>query len=146
MTAALEGGKWLAARPGRTLPPRKTQYPFRRRLGGPHGWSGRSENLVPTRIWSQAIQPVVSHYTDWATRPTRFYTSWPCDFFESLVHGSIFITRRGVYMYSEFRYTAAELLFNVPWFKFLAVVVLSCSDGMAAVPSIIQSFKGHFFY
>ena len=49
MTAALEGGEWSAARPGRTLPPGKTRYPFYRRLGGPHGLSGRAENLVPHR-------------------------------------------------------------------------------------------------
>ena len=36
---------WLAARPGRTLPPRKTRYPFYRRLGRPQGWSGLAENL-----------------------------------------------------------------------------------------------------
>jgi len=34
MTAALEWGEWSAARPGRTLPPGKTEYPFYRRLGG----------------------------------------------------------------------------------------------------------------
>ena len=48
MTAALEGSEWSAARPGRTLPPGKTLYPFYRRLGGPQGGSGRAENLVPT--------------------------------------------------------------------------------------------------
>ena len=35
MTAALEGGEWSAARPGRTLPSGKTRYPLYRRLGGP---------------------------------------------------------------------------------------------------------------
>ena len=70
MTAALEGGEWSAARPGRTLPPGKTRYPFYRRLGGPQGRSGRAENLVPTGIRSRTAQPVVSRYTDWATRPT----------------------------------------------------------------------------
>ena len=50
MTAALEGGEWSAARPGRTLPTGEIQYPFYRRLGGPQGRSGRSENLVPTGI------------------------------------------------------------------------------------------------
>ena len=64
MTAALEAGEWSAARPGRTLPPGKTQYPFYRRLGGPQGRSGRAENLVPTRIRSRTVQPVVSRYTD----------------------------------------------------------------------------------
>ena len=49
MTAALEGGECSAARPGRTLPPGKTRYPFYRRLGGPQGRSGRTENLVPHR-------------------------------------------------------------------------------------------------
>ena len=47
MTAALEDGEWSAARPGRALPPGKTRYPFYRRLGGPQGRSGRTENLVP---------------------------------------------------------------------------------------------------
>ena len=60
MTAALEGGEWSAARPGRTLPPGKTRYPFYRRLGGPQGRSGRVENLVPTGIRSRTVQPVVS--------------------------------------------------------------------------------------
>ena len=51
MTAALEWGEWSAARPGRTLPPGKTRYPFYRRLRGPQGRSGRAENLVPTGIF-----------------------------------------------------------------------------------------------
>jgi hypothetical protein len=63
-------GEWSAARPGRTLPPAKTRYPFYRRLGGPRGRSGRAENLVPTGILSRTVQPLVSRYTDWATRPT----------------------------------------------------------------------------
>ena len=71
MTAALEGGEWSAARPGRTLPPGKTRYPLYRRLGGPQGRSGRAENLVPTGIRSRTVQPVVSRHTDWATRPTH---------------------------------------------------------------------------
>jgi len=50
MTAALEGDVWSAAHLSRTLPLRKTQYPFYRRLGGPQGWSGWAENLVPTGI------------------------------------------------------------------------------------------------
>jgi len=32
------------------------------------------ENLVPTGIRSRTVQPIVSRYTDWATRPTfRMY-------------------------------------------------------------------------
>ena len=64
MTAVLEGGEWSAARPGRTLLPGKTGYPFYKRLGGPQGHSGRAENLVPTDIRSRTVQPVVSLYTD----------------------------------------------------------------------------------
>ena len=71
MTAALEGDEWSAARPGRTLPPGKTRFPFYRRLGGPQGRSGRAENLVPIGIRSWTVQPVVSRYTDWATGPTH---------------------------------------------------------------------------
>jgi len=58
MTAALEGGEWSAARPGRTIPQGKTRYPFYRRLGGPHGRSGRAEILVPTGIRSRTVQSV----------------------------------------------------------------------------------------
>jgi len=70
MTAALEEGEQSAARPSHTLPLRKTQYPFYRRLGGPQNQSRWAENLAPTGIQSRTIQPIVSHYTDWATRPT----------------------------------------------------------------------------
>jgi len=38
MTAALEGGKWSAVRPGRTLPPGKTRYTFYRRLEVTGDW------------------------------------------------------------------------------------------------------------
>ena len=64
MTAALGGGEWSAARPGRTLPPGKNRYPFYRRLGWPQGRSGREENLVVTGIRSRTVQPLVSHYTE----------------------------------------------------------------------------------
>ena len=78
MTAALEGGEWSAARPGRTLPQGKTRYSFYRRLDGPQDRSGRAENLVPTGIRSRTVQPLVSRYTDWATGPTikYFYFIW----------------------------------------------------------------------
>ena len=78
MTAAPEGGEWSAARPGRTLLPGKTRYTFYRWLGGPQGRSGRAENLVPNSIRFRTVQPVVSRYTDCATRPTYMYicTRW----------------------------------------------------------------------
>jgi len=58
MTSALEGGEWSAARPGYTLPPGKTRYPFYRKVGRPQGRFGRAENLVPTGIRSRTVQPV----------------------------------------------------------------------------------------
>ena len=64
MTAALEGDEWLAARPGRTLPPGKARYEYYRRLDGPQGPSGRAENLVLTGIRSRIVQPAVCRYTD----------------------------------------------------------------------------------
>ena len=69
MTEALEGGEWSAARPGRTLPPGKTRYPFYRRLGGPQGRSGRAENLVPTGIRSQTVQSVAQSLYRLSYRP-----------------------------------------------------------------------------
>ena len=53
-------GEWSAARPGCTLPPEKTRYPFYRGLGGPQGRSGRAENLFPTGIRSRTVDAVVS--------------------------------------------------------------------------------------
>ena len=47
LPAALEGGEWSAARPGRTLPPGKTRYLFYRSLGGPQGRSGRGGKSRP---------------------------------------------------------------------------------------------------
>jgi hypothetical protein len=47
MTTAREGGEWSAARPGRTLLPGKTRYPFYRRLGGPQDRSGQVRKISP---------------------------------------------------------------------------------------------------
>jgi len=52
MTAALEGGEWSAARPGCTLPPGKTRYPFYRRLVWPQGRSGRAEKKGIILLWN----------------------------------------------------------------------------------------------
>jgi hypothetical protein len=51
-------GECSEAHAGRTLPPGKTQYPFSRRMGGPQGWSGKVDNLVPTGLRSRTVQPV----------------------------------------------------------------------------------------
>ena len=71
MTAALEGGEGSASRPGRSLPPGKTQYPLYRRLGGPQGRSGQVRKISPPPGFDPwTVQPVASRYTDYATRPT----------------------------------------------------------------------------
>jgi len=77
MSMALEGGEWSAARLGCTLPPGKTQYPFYRRLDGPQGWSGRAENLVPTRIRSldRPAHSSVAILTELPSPPTQHSTS-----------------------------------------------------------------------
>jgi len=62
MTAAVEGGEWSAARPGRNLSPGENRYPLYRRLGGPQGRSGQVENLDPTGIRSRNVQHVDSRY------------------------------------------------------------------------------------
>ena len=64
-------GEWSAARPSRTLPLGRTRYPLYRRLGVPQGQSSRAVKLVPTGIRFRTVQPVVSRYTNWATRPTH---------------------------------------------------------------------------
>jgi hypothetical protein len=73
LTSAREGGEWSASRPGRALPPGKQpSVPIVQEAG----W-------VPEPVWTQgleekssasdgdrtpAVQSVVRHYTDWATR------------------------------------------------------------------------------
>jgi len=47
MTAALQGGEWSAACPGRTLPPGKTWYPFYRRLVWTGGKSRPHRDSIP---------------------------------------------------------------------------------------------------
>ena len=65
--------EWSATRVGRTSPPGKKRYPFYWRLGGPPRRSWRAKHLVPTRIRSRTVQPVVSRYIDWATGPTVIF-------------------------------------------------------------------------
>ena len=70
ITTAVEGGGCSATRSGRNLHPGKTRYPLYRRLDGPQGRSGRSENLASPGFDPRTVRPVVSRYTDCATRPT----------------------------------------------------------------------------
>jgi len=58
MNAALEGGEWSAAGPGRTLHPGKTEYLVYRSLSGPQSRSACAKILVPIGIGSRTVQPV----------------------------------------------------------------------------------------
>jgi hypothetical protein len=67
---ALEGGEGSASCPGCSLPPGKTPYPLYRRLGGPQGWSGQVQKILPPPGFDpRTIQPMASRYTIYATRP-----------------------------------------------------------------------------
>jgi hypothetical protein len=72
MISALVGGEWLAARPGRTLPPGKDPVLIVQEAGWAPGpvWTG-AEKLPPPGFNPRTVKPVVSRYTDWATRPTN---------------------------------------------------------------------------
>ena len=64
-------GEGLASGPGRSLPPGKTRYPFYRRLGGPQGRYGQVRKISPPPGFDpRTVQPIVSSYIDYATRPT----------------------------------------------------------------------------
>jgi hypothetical protein len=50
------------------LPPGKTQHPLYRRLGGPHGRSGRcGKSSPPPAFDPRTVQPVAIRCTHWAT-------------------------------------------------------------------------------
>jgi len=86
MTAALERGERSAARPGRTLPPGKTRYPFYRRLGGHQGRSERAENLVLTGIRYRTVQSVAQSLYRLSYRAhiyTRLESKYECQKFKS---------------------------------------------------------------
>jgi hypothetical protein len=71
MTNGTRRGWGSASRPGRSLPPEKTQYPLYRRLVGPQGRSGQLRKFFPSPGFDPLIvQTVASCYTYSATRPT----------------------------------------------------------------------------
>jgi hypothetical protein len=93
---------WLAPRPGRFTPGKETRYPPYRRLGGPQRRSGRLRKISPPPGFDpRTVQPVASHYTDWATQAhtlvmRREYKWIPkCDGTHSLYWGNkVFILFR----------------------------------------------------
>jgi hypothetical protein len=74
MTTAREGVEGSASRPGRSLPMGKARYPLYRMMGGLQGRSGQVRKISsPPGFDPRTVQPVASHYTDWATWPTKFH-------------------------------------------------------------------------
>ena len=70
MITVLEGGEESASRPGRSLPPGKTLYPFYRRLGGPKGRSGQLGKIsLPPGFDPRTIQLVAVAITTELTGP-----------------------------------------------------------------------------
>ena len=66
------GREWVvSSTPRPHFTPGKDPIPILQEAGWAPGpvWKG-AENLVPTGIRSRTVQPAVSRYTDWATRPT----------------------------------------------------------------------------
>ena len=63
-------------------PPGKTRYPLYRRQGGPKGRSGQVRKISPLPGFDpRTVQPVASHYTGYATRPTfvtHCHLIWGC--------------------------------------------------------------------
>ena len=75
LTTALEGGEVSVSRPGRSLPPGKTWYPLRRRLGGPQDRSGQVRKISsPSGFDPHTVQPAASRYTNYAINMQVFST------------------------------------------------------------------------
>ena len=51
LTSALDGGGWLTPRPDSFTHGKDTPYSLYRRLGGPHGRSGRDDAIYPPNRW-----------------------------------------------------------------------------------------------
>jgi hypothetical protein len=75
LTLALDGGLGGQRHAPAALPPGNTRYPLYRRLGGLQSRSGRVRKIsLPLVFDFWTVQPIASCYTDWATRP-NFYSS-----------------------------------------------------------------------
>ena len=69
----------VSSTPRPKFTPGKDPVPILQEAGWAPGSVGRAENLVPTGFRSRTVQPVVSRYTEWATRPT-LKSEWPTQY------------------------------------------------------------------
>ena len=67
-------------RPG-SFTPGKARYPLHRRLGGPHGQSGRVPKISPPPpgFDARTVQSVTSRYTDWAMPASTLNSTRCCE-------------------------------------------------------------------
>jgi hypothetical protein len=69
LNSALDGMRGWRNAPA-ALPPRMTRYPEYRKLGGTQGQSGRVRKIShPPGFYPRTVQPVASHYIDYAIIP-----------------------------------------------------------------------------
>ena len=74
---ALEGSEGSVSRLGRSLPLGETRYPLYRRLGGPQGCYRQVQIISPPLGFDpRTVQPIASHYTDYATWLTNISKGW----------------------------------------------------------------------
>jgi hypothetical protein len=83
LTSALDGGGWLAPRPGRFTP--ETRYPLCKKLGGSQCRSGQKLRISTSPgVDPRLVEPVASRYTDWAipvpsvSRSDKLKDAWGC--------------------------------------------------------------------
>jgi hypothetical protein len=66
LTSALDGSGWSTPHPGRFTPSKEIRYPFYRRLGGPHGRSGRVRKTFSSLGFdAMNVHPVTSLYSSY---------------------------------------------------------------------------------
>ena len=73
MTAALEGGEWSAARPGRTLPPGKDTVPISQEAGWAPGlvWTGGKSRPNRNSVLDRPARSQVLYQLSYTTHETQ---------------------------------------------------------------------------
>jgi hypothetical protein len=147
MTTPLEGGEWSAAHPDNTWPPRKDPVPIVQEAGWAQGpvWMGGKSRPTAPGFDPRTVQPVVSHYTDLATRPT-WYCCWGTKCFILLVilqlslQLSAWTDRLCVYMSLLPIYTSWVLPVELSVFlsNFNQILIFSKYVNMSPIPTFTQ--------
>ena len=145
MPTALEGGEGSASRPGRSLTPGKTRYPFYARLSGPQGRSGLAKNLAPPGFDPSTAQPVAqSLYRLSYPAHTALYTSvinQPMHTYTTNMFNHILLFFRNVFRpllwTSAYKYFSITSNLNTVVYARTNVIGFRTSFVIASVPSSI---------